>query len=284
MPMKNLLLIIFNTLIISTLSFAQSTMILSGANSAHILKTGSDSKGFNHTDGTIGIGTYVGNGGGWLQTHTNHPLFFTTNDGNTQMALTTNGRLGIGTKTPTTRLDVLSPIANVAKFSSTINQSYLIFYQNTVNPTGYVGTFNDFANNSFEIGTTTVFGRLFLNNYGTNSVSLTPTGYIKLGDDNDINTPAIKTKKLTGTTAATEVTSVSIAHGLSSAKILGIRVLVDALGDGGFIPEGCVGVGAGFIGYQYHYNIDATNIVISNTTNSENMLSKPIRILITYEE
>ncbi len=200
------------------------------------------------------------------------------------MALTTNGRLGIGTKTPATRLDVLSPIANVAKFSSTINQSYLIFYQNTVNPTGYVGTFNDFANNSFEIGTTTVFGRLFLNNYGTNSVSLTPTGYIKLGDDNDINTPAIKTKKLTGTTAATEVTSVSIAHGLSSAKILGIRVLVDALGDGGFIPEGCVGVGAGFIGYQYHYNIDATNIVISNTTNSENMLSKPIRILITYEE
>lgn len=283
--MKKSLIIIVNILIINNLTFAQSTTILSGVNSSHILKTGNSSKGFSHTDGTIGIGTYVGNGGGWLQTHTNHPLYFATNDQNAQMALTTNGRLGIGTKTPATILEVLSPVSNVAKFASSINQSYLIFYQNTNSPTGYIGTLNDFANNSFEMGTTTVFGRLFLNTFGTNSVTITPTGYIKLGNYEDNALPAIKTKKLTGTTAATEGASVSIAHELSSSKILGIRVLVEALGEGAFIPEGCVGVGAGFIGYNYYYEIDANNIIVRNSsTNSENILIKPIKILITYEE
>jgi hypothetical protein len=283
--MKKITIILVKFWIVSSLSFGQSTTILSGANSLHILKTGNSSMGFNHTNGIIGVGTYVGNVAGWVQTHSNHPLYFATNNGNAQMSLTTNGRLGIGIKTPATTLEVLSSVTNVAKFSSAVNQSYLIFYQNTVSPTGYVGTFNDFANNSFEIGTTTVFGRLFLNTFGTNSVTVTPKGYIKLGNYEDTDVPALKTKKMTGITAATEGASVSIVHGLSSSKILGVKVLVEAFGEGGFIPEGCVGVGGGFIGCDYNFIIDSTNIVITNSsTNSENILSLPLRILITYEE
>ncbi len=43
------------------------------------------------------MGTFVGTDGGWLQTLTNYPLFFTTNNGQPTMTLATNGKLAIGT-------------------------------------------------------------------------------------------------------------------------------------------------------------------------------------------
>lgn len=276
--MKKSLFFTVNLLIINTLSFAQSTLILPNSTPSHILKTGTSSKGFSHIDGTIGVGTYLGNGGGWIQTHTNHPLYFGTNNGIAQMALTTNGRLGIGTISPATNLDVISTGSNVAKFTSATNQSTLLFAQNTNSVTGYVGTYNDFANNSFEIGTSTPTGSIFLSTNGTPRLTVTPAGYIKLGDN--IATPAIKMKKLTGTTAATQGGISTIAHGLTDAKILSIQVLVEWNGSGGVVTDG-----SGIVGFLFKYNTGGGVITITNSSiQSISILSKPCRILITYEE
>jgi hypothetical protein len=276
--MKKSLFFMVSLLIISILSFSQSTIILPNSTPSHILKTGTGSKGFSHTDGTIGVGTFVGTGAGWIQTHSNHPLLFSTNNGVAQMALTTNGRLGIGTSTPATTLDVISPIANVAKFTATTNQSTLLFAQNTNNITGYVGTYNDFANNSFEIGTSTATGSIFLSTNGTPRLTVTPAGYIKLGDN--IATPAIKMKKLTGTTASTQGAISTIAHGLNDAKILSVQVLVEWNGSGGVVTNGSV-----IAGFLFTYNTGGGFITITNAPAlGFNILSKPCRILITYEE
>ncbi len=62
--------------------------------------TGTNAYGITHTSGTVTLGTYVGDTGGWLGTKTNHPLFFFTNDGSARMTITQGGVVGIGTTSP----------------------------------------------------------------------------------------------------------------------------------------------------------------------------------------
>jgi hypothetical protein len=97
------------TLFISTYSFGQSvtiTPLTAVDDKLIVLKR--NGTGLNHRslDNSIGIGTYVDNTTAWVQTHTNHPLRFTTNAGSTQLILATNGNFGIGNITPTQRLHV----------------------------------------------------------------------------------------------------------------------------------------------------------------------------------
>jgi hypothetical protein len=56
--------------------------------------------------GTAQIGFYTSSSEAYLQTHNNIPLYFATNNSSAQMALTTTGRLGIGTTTPGSKLEV----------------------------------------------------------------------------------------------------------------------------------------------------------------------------------
>jgi len=88
-------------------------------------------------------------------------------------------------------------------------------------------------------------------------------------------------KKLTGTTAAAENGGTNIAHGLDVAKILGVQVLVqhNAVSGNCVPPEWTRSSG-----FQYSYSVSTTNVVVElHPTNSENILSKPIRIVVTYE-
>jgi hypothetical protein len=105
--------------------------------------------------------------------------------------------------------------------------------------------------------------------------SATTDAYTKLGSD----APAIKMKKLTGTTAASQGGIVTIAHGLTDSKILSIDVMVDY--SGGYFH-------AGFTndpGIQFNWWNYAGSINVWNTSgNSVHILSSPIIILITYEE
>lgn len=59
----------------------------------------------------VEVGTYIGTPpgqdiGGWLGTRSTHKLYFYTANSHPQMTLDTFGRLGIGTTSPTTKLDV----------------------------------------------------------------------------------------------------------------------------------------------------------------------------------
>lgn len=114
--MKKIFILLFLAI---NVAFGQSNLILpQGAtsdNAGHILKTNSNVQGYNHTNGTIGFGTYVGSKA-YIQTHTPHSLNFAVNNGTPAVTLsysTTQSlsrNLGIGIETPQERLHVVGNI------------------------------------------------------------------------------------------------------------------------------------------------------------------------------
>jgi hypothetical protein len=60
----------------------------------------------SNTSGSIKVGTYVGNSGGWVGTQTNSPLYFFANNSNALITVLPNGNVGIGTINPTYKLSV----------------------------------------------------------------------------------------------------------------------------------------------------------------------------------
>lgn len=120
-------------------------------------------------------------------------------------------------------------------------------------------------------GEISVVGQIVTNN------GLGVSGFSKLGSD----APLIKVKKLTGTTGAAQGDIIPISHGLTSTKILSITVLVQFETNGQYVPHSYTNTN----GYQFDFFSDATNIQIRNhPTNSGQILSKPIKVMITYEQ
>ncbi len=100
-------------------------------------------------------------------------------------------------------------------------------------------------------------------------------GFTKLG----FGAPAIKIRKLTSTTSNTEGGFAIALHNLNFEKILSVSVLVNFDGTQYFPPNLTTGE------VLYTYYIDANQVIILNSaTNSGNILSKPVKIMITYEE
>jgi hypothetical protein len=144
------------------------------------------------------------------------------------------------------------------------NYSQLLVYHDANN--GYVA-----AN---PVGTG-VQGSLYLST-SQEALTVTPNAYLKLG----LNAPPIRQKKLTGTTSSTQGTSATVAHGLSSAKILSCEVLVE-FSTGNKVTNSWAGVA----GYSFSVTVEPTVIAVWNDSgNSANILSKPFTVLITYEE
>lgn len=100
------------------------------------------------------------------------------------------------------------------------------------------------------------------------------TGFTQLGGS---TAPNIKMKYLTGTTAATATTGVNIAHGLVVDKIISVSAMVQ-------YGAGYVNDGNSFPNYIFDLDISTTNIIVFNQASSSSILSKPVRILITYIE
>ncbi|MEQ8881807.1 MAG: hypothetical protein RLQ12_19330, partial [Cyclobacteriaceae bacterium] len=119
-------------------------------------------------------------------------------------------------------------------------------------------------------------------NFGSQNIATTGAlgvgGFTTLG--NDASAPAIKMIKYTGTTSSSQGGEALIAHGLTTSKILSVSVIVEA--------SSTFQVHPGYTnnaGYQFNWYLTGTQIRIWNTSaNSANILSKPIRILVTYEE
>ena len=126
------------------------------------------------------------------------------------------------------------------------------------------GRFNIQENGNIGIGTNAPTTKLEVN------------GFTKLGTD----APAIKVKKLTGTTSPNTGGAAYITHGLTPSKILSVSVLVE-LNANQYVPDNFKQDNI----YEFSYFISGINIAIFNSaTGSSNILSKPVKIIITYEE
>lgn len=172
----------------------------------------------------------------------------------------------------------------------------LVNYGASFVATGVVGTVTNYGGRFNSFGGTNNYGGYFSATGGTNNYAIVvpdgggnvgigtiaPTtklevnGFTKLGS----NAPAIKTLKLTGTTGPNQGDPVYFAHGLNSNKILSVSILVEFTA-GSTVPSSFNG-GAGF---GHGYFVSATFIEFFTVFgNSASILSKPIRVFITYEE
>jgi trimeric autotransporter adhesin len=137
----------------------------------------------------------------------------------------------------------------------------------------YIGNTNTDSLNTF------IYGDMSADSLRLNA-STNITGYTRLGTRQE-QAPAIKIKKLTATSASTQTGSVTVAHGLDRDKILSIQVLLSYVAGAADIPGSYLDVP----GYEYNWQVNNTNVWILNKNgNSANILSKPIKILIVYEE
>lgn len=105
--------------------------------------------------------------------------------------------------------------------------------------------------------------------------ALQVNGFTKLGEA----AIGIKMKVLKGTTGASEGDEVTIAHGLTGAKIIGLTCKVEYGANAGMLPFSYS------VGGQYYCGHDSTNVQVTlHPTNSENILEKPITIMLWYKE
>jgi hypothetical protein len=101
-------------------------------------------------------------------------------------------------------------------------------------------------------------------------------GYTKLG----FNAPNVQLVKITGTSPAAQSNVISINHGVNMSKIISAVVVLQAGGTFAVPPEFTA-----IPGYEYSFIMDPTRVHIYTTSsNSFNILSQPLTVLITYEE
>ena len=117
-------------------------------------------------DGSTKVGFYTTSGAAYIQTHTNHNLNFTTNNGSSQLTLSTAGNFGIGTTTPAFLLDINGRMrlrTNGATPGTWYNRN-----DNSV-ATSFVGQIND---STFGIYDNTTFGWKFAFNHLNNNLGI----------------------------------------------------------------------------------------------------------------
>jgi hypothetical protein len=101
--MKNILILSLLLFVFTKYSFAQNVGIGTTTPTSPLTVVANFmGKGIIQKTGEVEIGFYSSNTGGFMQTWTNHPLYFATNNGIADMVLYTNGNfgIGIGTNTP----------------------------------------------------------------------------------------------------------------------------------------------------------------------------------------
>ncbi|MBL0358125.1 MAG: hypothetical protein IPP72_15215 [Chitinophagaceae bacterium] len=105
------------------------------------------------------------------------------------------------------------------------------------------------------------------------------SGYTRLGTVAD-NSPRVKIREVQSiNTASTDGGVVTVVHGLDRSKIIAMNVLLN-YGNGDVIPGF-----RGSPGFEYSTAYDDINIYVYNIAgNSANILSKPLKISITYKE
>ncbi len=192
-----------------------------------------------------------------------------------------NGNTGLGNTDPGFRMDINGRMR--IRSGGDLNNTAGLWLNNTNNTAQpafigmqnneQVGFYGNTSGWSFVMNTTT--GKIGMGTT-TPAATLDVNGFTKLGND----APSIKVKKLTGTTASTEGGDVNIPHGLTFSKILSVSVLVESQTTT-YTPPSYTTIP----GYEYNYDVYNSTVWIFNIAgNSGNILSKPVKIMITYEE
>jgi len=223
------------------------------------------SSGLNNTTGAsnVFIGRSAGryNTTGTGNTSSGYQAGENTTTGSNNIFLGNNSGLANTTGTENTYLG-----AN-ANGTASLNESVAIGYNATVT-----------ANNCLVLGGTGADAVQVGIGVTAPSATLEVNGYTILGTSG--SAPKIKMIKLTGTSASTQGGTTSIAHGLTSSKILQVSIFIDYATNSS-IPASYKGSS----GYEFNYYFDALNIYVWNqAANSGSILSKPFRILIVYEQ
>jgi hypothetical protein len=181
-----------------------------------------------------------------------------------------NGRVGVGSSTANSPDFPLHVTSSTSTTSSTTG-AFAIGETNSFHST--------FDRNNIEAWNNTSGSVLYLNYYSNAKVqigngstgNLDVNGFSNLGD----GAPAIKMKKLTGTTAATATTT--IPHGLTDSKILSVDVHV--LGSTGdyYGPNSAYGSG-----FNFAWKINGANIELNFVGSS--LQGRAYKVLLTYEQ
>lgn len=228
----------------------------------------------------------------YLGTTSAAPVLFTTGDVE-RARIDATGNVGIGTAAPATKLHIAADqVGGMAMTVQNLNAggwSGTNYMSNTGTGNSAVG-FDNATQNGF-LGTTTNHPVTFISNWtermriaangnvgigtATPTATLEVNGFTKLGS----NAPAIKQIEFAGTTAATEGSFVDIAHGLTASKIISVQVLIEYTA-GNWVPSGYT-INPEFLA---DYVIGATNIRLYNHNGSSgSILSKPVKVLVTYK-
>ncbi len=255
-----------------------------------------------HYDNNNGARAHMGMAGstatfwanmGYAGTVSSHPFVLTTNNVE-RLRVDVAGNVGIGTTAPGYKLDVQDATQAVARLTSFnhVNGSVLVLNNTTVgtNSLGAIN-FTDGGTTWGQVGYHATNG-LTLRSGNAERVRIATDGKVGIGTatptselevngftKHGTNAPAIKQIEFTGTTATTEGAFVDIAHGLTASKIMDVRVLIEYTA-GNWITTGYT------INPEYlaDYVIGATNIRLYNHNGSSgSILSKPVKILVTYK-
>jgi hypothetical protein len=245
--------------------------------------TGWANAGYSIAPGTLLHGTSSAN-----------PVTFMTS-ATERMRITSTGLVGIGTNNPGAALHVSATSPAVRITANTVGSGSAVYLENLNAGANILGSYGfvDASNTMRGSMNYTVSNGMTLWTEGNVRMTVTPTGnvgigtttptaslevngYSKLGSD----APAVKMKKYTTTTAAVQGGFVDVLHGLTASKILGVQVLVE------YSPGQWIGPAyEQNAGYRCDYIVlsNAVRIFNSNASSSA-ILSKPVKILVTYEE
>jgi hypothetical protein len=159
--------------------------------------------GFVQKGNSVEMGTFTSATGGYIKTLTNHPLFFSTNnETESQMALTTAGRLGLGTHLPFAKIDArdttsrLLQLVNEKTLNTNVNTE--LFFKTGAYYTGSIGTYGtgtNMARLSFSTGTSLVAGMM------EERLTISHTGKVSIYDGLEVRGVATLYPEQNGLTA-----------------------------------------------------------------------------------
>lgn len=143
--------------------------------------TADNNHGIVHSAAGISVGTYIGGGGGWVGTKTNHPLYlyaFNRAGTDNMIAILPNGKVGVGTSGPSEKLTILTPTNNYGLNHTDGNVQMVSFVGGSTITAGWMGTKSNHPLGFFTNGTGSAM--MILQNGSVGISTITPTSRLHI--------------------------------------------------------------------------------------------------------